>query len=111
MPPLVLFQTQTFFSSLNTAVPAASSSPICHQSMQTNAIAPSRQVLAAAPSVSVRNAVNASLDISPAHMANSRWRIGDGAMFNLAVVVFHFPQVRVALPAGVQAIPMNGAGP
>ena len=41
MPPLVLFQTQRFLSSVNTASPAASSSPMCRQSMQTKAIAPS----------------------------------------------------------------------
>ena len=75
MPPLVLFQTQRFFSSENTAWPALRSSPMWRQSMQTNAMAPSREVAAALPSVSRRNAVKASDDISPAAMANSRWRV------------------------------------
>src|SRR5215213_9443016 len=45
------------------------------QSMQTKAMAPSREIAAALPSVSRRNAVKASEDISPAAMANSRWRV------------------------------------
>src|SRR5271157_534549 len=44
------------------------------QSMHTNAMAPSREHAAAWPSVSRRNAVKASPDISPTPMANSRWR-------------------------------------
>ena len=58
MPPLVLFQTHRFLSSEKTVRPAASSSPIWRQSMQTNAMAPSRQDAAACPSVVCRKAVN-----------------------------------------------------
>src|ERR1700726_5015420 len=43
MPPLVLFHMQRFFSSEKTCSPAFSSSPIWRQSMNTYAIAPSRQ--------------------------------------------------------------------
>ena len=68
MPPLVLFQTQRFLSSVKTASPAASSSPMWRQSMQTKAIAPSRQAAAALPRVVVRNAVNALL----AHLAGGQ---------------------------------------
>src|SRR3954466_9184435 len=75
MPPLFLFQTQRFFSSVNTSLPAASSSPMWRQSMQTNAIAPSQLDPAECPSVCRRNCVNASDDISPAPIANSRCRI------------------------------------
>jgi hypothetical protein len=74
MPPLVFDQTQRFFSSSCRFSPARRSSPMCLQSMHTKAMAPSRQAKAAWPTVSVRNAVKASEDISPAPIANSRWR-------------------------------------
>ena len=47
---------------------------MCRQSMQTKAMAPSRVTAAIAPRLSDRNVVNACSDVSPAAMANSRWR-------------------------------------
>jgi len=42
IPPLDLFQTTRFLNSVKLASPAASNSPMCRQSIHTNAIAPSR---------------------------------------------------------------------
>src|SRR5262249_17297306 len=75
MPALVLFQMQRFLTSENTDWPASSSSPMCRQSMHTNAMAPLRASAAACPSVRCRKRVKAATDISPAPMANSRWRM------------------------------------
>src|SRR5262249_48827946 len=60
MPALVLFQMQRFLSSENTDWPASSSSPICRQSMHTNATAPLRASAAACPRVRCRKRVKAA---------------------------------------------------
>src|ERR1700730_9513401 len=75
MPPLVLFHTHRFLSSAKTCSPAAKSSVMLRQSMQTKAMAPSWQRAAAGVNVSTRKRLKEALSISPTHMANSRWRM------------------------------------
>jgi hypothetical protein len=58
-----------------TCSPAARSSVMWRQSMQTKAMAPSWQRAAASANVSTRKRVKEALSISPTRMANSRWRM------------------------------------